>query len=395
MKLDHDPFPVNTVEFENKKVLIRPEQAESTKGKEVVIGEPRPKMIVPKGSEVGVWKENKSKASSSKTPKKPKVTFDMLLNKYEKRAEQYSNKGKRPRSPFRERFGPSSRSLESPFPYSPQVMPWGPCRMPPPGYLFPYFMPWGSPPPMYGSVPPMQFNQGWAEPRKSVHERLSSNKSRFQSRNRFGEVKREEKRIKVETRASDVITIKVESHEVLIPTEDEAKVVKDKETEDGVKTAQGESSTGVTGRSDRCHQAGLTVQQGRSDRRQTVVRPAHRGSPTGPYGRFDRRHSAGPTDARGRSDRFCPESSGASSSSGKIYNGNYIAPGTKPNSRWIPENLTASQKRRLQRLRAQELREKKAEEWRDRRFNRLRPPPSKEWRPKSPKEVEELVIDQE
>lgn len=126
-----------------------------------------------------------------------------------------------------------------------------------------------------------------------------------------------------------------------------------------------------------------------------MVRPAHRGSPIGPYGRFDRRHSAGPTDARGRSDRFCPESSGASSSSGKINNGNYIAPGTKPNSRWIPENLTASQKRRLQRLWAQELREKKAEEWRDRRFNRLRPPPSKEWRPKSPKEVEELVIDQE
>jgi hypothetical protein len=33
MKLDHDPFPVNTINFNDKKVLIRPEQAESTKGK--------------------------------------------------------------------------------------------------------------------------------------------------------------------------------------------------------------------------------------------------------------------------------------------------------------------------------------------------------------------------
>ncbi len=45
MKLDHDPFSVNTINFDDKKVLIRPEQAESIKGKGVVIGEPRPKMM--------------------------------------------------------------------------------------------------------------------------------------------------------------------------------------------------------------------------------------------------------------------------------------------------------------------------------------------------------------
>jgi hypothetical protein len=41
MKLDKDPFPVNMnmVELDGKKVLIRPSQAESTKGEEVLIGE--------------------------------------------------------------------------------------------------------------------------------------------------------------------------------------------------------------------------------------------------------------------------------------------------------------------------------------------------------------------
>ena len=43
MKLDPDPFPanVNTVELEGKKMLIRPSQAESAKGKNMVIGEAR------------------------------------------------------------------------------------------------------------------------------------------------------------------------------------------------------------------------------------------------------------------------------------------------------------------------------------------------------------------
>jgi hypothetical protein len=43
IKLDKDPFSanMNTVKLNGKKVLVRPSQAESTKGKEVVIGEER------------------------------------------------------------------------------------------------------------------------------------------------------------------------------------------------------------------------------------------------------------------------------------------------------------------------------------------------------------------
>ena len=47
MKIDKTPFPVHTnthtIDLNNAKVLIRPEQAEGAKGKNVVIGEIRPK----------------------------------------------------------------------------------------------------------------------------------------------------------------------------------------------------------------------------------------------------------------------------------------------------------------------------------------------------------------
>ena len=41
MQIDNNPFPVHTVELQNPKVLIWQSQAESTKGKNVVIGESR------------------------------------------------------------------------------------------------------------------------------------------------------------------------------------------------------------------------------------------------------------------------------------------------------------------------------------------------------------------
>jgi hypothetical protein len=61
MKLDTDPFPanVNTINFEEVKVLVHPEQADSTRGKNVVVSdEPRPRMLKPRSPESGVWKVN-------------------------------------------------------------------------------------------------------------------------------------------------------------------------------------------------------------------------------------------------------------------------------------------------------------------------------------------------
>jgi hypothetical protein len=60
MKLDEDLFQVNmnTVEIKGKKVLIRPSQAESAKGKKVVIGKERQPRIMPKNLEIGRWNKN-------------------------------------------------------------------------------------------------------------------------------------------------------------------------------------------------------------------------------------------------------------------------------------------------------------------------------------------------
>nr|ABA92239.1 retrotransposon protein, putative, unclassified [Oryza sativa Japonica Group] len=291
MKLDHDPFPVNTINFNDKKVLVQPEQAESTKGKEVVISEPRPKMMV---------------------PKKP---------------ESLSNAA----------AGLSLSLLHA----------------------------IGATPPMYNHMPPMQFNQGWGGPRRPIHERLSSpNNSRFYGKNRANEEKREGKRVKVEKRTSEVITIKVGSHDVPIPSGDGVGVSPNKKSKAGTSSSQSTGLTRPSGRSDRGRTAGLTGPSGRSDRRPD-------GGPTDASGWSDRVPHVGLTGASGRSDRWST---------------------AEPNPRWMPKDLTATQKRRLQRLRAQELKEKKAEEQRDKKFNELRPPPV--WRPKSIEKAKPIDVEE-
>jgi hypothetical protein len=81
MKLDKDPFlaNMNTVELVGKKVMVRSSQAESIKGKEVVIGEERRlRMIKPKNRRIGRWMKNEW----SKPQSHPKATFNILMAKY-------------------------------------------------------------------------------------------------------------------------------------------------------------------------------------------------------------------------------------------------------------------------------------------------------------------------
>ena len=42
MQIDKAPFPVHTMELNNPKILIQPDQAEGVKEKNIVIGDPRP-----------------------------------------------------------------------------------------------------------------------------------------------------------------------------------------------------------------------------------------------------------------------------------------------------------------------------------------------------------------
>jgi hypothetical protein len=59
MRLDVDPFLVDMVEFGEKKILVKTDQADTTKGKNMVIlDELRNRMIKPRSPEIGVWKEN-------------------------------------------------------------------------------------------------------------------------------------------------------------------------------------------------------------------------------------------------------------------------------------------------------------------------------------------------
>ena len=45
VKDDKASFPVHTIDLDNVKVLIRPEQAEGAKGKNIIIREPRSKNV--------------------------------------------------------------------------------------------------------------------------------------------------------------------------------------------------------------------------------------------------------------------------------------------------------------------------------------------------------------
>jgi hypothetical protein len=81
MKLNMDPFPVGMVELMNKKVLVHKDQAEMTKGKNVVIFDDlRNRMIKPHNPEIGVWKENVQR----KPAKRVKPTLAMLIEKYQR-----------------------------------------------------------------------------------------------------------------------------------------------------------------------------------------------------------------------------------------------------------------------------------------------------------------------
>jgi hypothetical protein len=67
MKLDKDAFLANMdmVELDGKKVLVQPSQVESTKGKEVVIGEERPpRMIKPKSLKDSQWRKNEGEQTA-------------------------------------------------------------------------------------------------------------------------------------------------------------------------------------------------------------------------------------------------------------------------------------------------------------------------------------------
>jgi hypothetical protein len=85
MKLDMDMFPVSMVELEQKKILVCIDQAETTKGRNVVLSNDIcNRMIKPHNLEDGMWKENMPR----KPAKKVQPTSAMLIEKYQRQLEE-------------------------------------------------------------------------------------------------------------------------------------------------------------------------------------------------------------------------------------------------------------------------------------------------------------------
>ena len=71
MQVDQNPFPMHLLKLNNPKVLVRPSQAESTKGKNVVIGDERPEKKLtqktPQGEKILGEQDKKKKADNKST----------------------------------------------------------------------------------------------------------------------------------------------------------------------------------------------------------------------------------------------------------------------------------------------------------------------------------------
>jgi hypothetical protein len=160
MKLDSDSFPIDVIDFENKKVLVRSDQTESTQGKNVVVDHSAaPRMVKPKNPEVRVWKVN----GGRKQAQKIKPTVIMLLEKYTSpKANNVSNRlggVKRSKSPCgpggHERWRKTSYDQQPCYPMEPAY--WG-CAPP----MCPQFSPWGfNPWALYTSGPAAYFQSEW------------------------------------------------------------------------------------------------------------------------------------------------------------------------------------------------------------------------------------------
>jgi hypothetical protein len=85
MKLDTDLFPVGMVELKHRKILVRTDQAETTKGKNMVIFDDlRNWMIKPHNPKIGVWKENVQRKPTNRV----KPMSAMLIEKNQRQLEK-------------------------------------------------------------------------------------------------------------------------------------------------------------------------------------------------------------------------------------------------------------------------------------------------------------------
>lgn len=402
MQLDSNPFPVNVIDFENSKVLVRPSQAESTKNKAVIVSDggmhtvktpssgsgqsSLPRMIKPRSPEIGRWKVNESRNKATKRVEKPKPTFKDLSAKYEGRAGKgvasRPNNFKRPRSPPMQGFeGPDRRwedfHASPPYPPfgPPMPLPWGP---PPVG--FPPCPPWGwcgpwvPPAPMtyepfhpmpyqpfhpvpYGPFHPVPFepfHPGWEAPRRPVFDRLSwPRDDRSNQRNRSYDEKNGGLVNKV-YRVKEGGDSGRNSSAVLAAKNDQ-------------------STSGNSHVSNKVISTAVATEQAQVNSAPTATVPAQ----------MNRTAITAVPAEMNSSSAAVPAADCGGGSCGENVS---VQPGKGKQLQWCPPDIGHTRKRRLQRLRAQELRESKAEKMREEIFNDINPEPMvrvrREWRAK-------------
>jgi hypothetical protein len=113
--------------------MIRPSQAEPTKGKSVIIGDPRPTPRI-NNAKAEDHKVAKDESSSFQKTKKLKLTFEMLTAKYKKgladeRFDDQTSDSKRPRSSRRKRFGQTRKPMVRPNPPQLRLIQGSPGRL--------------------------------------------------------------------------------------------------------------------------------------------------------------------------------------------------------------------------------------------------------------------------
>ncbi|KAG8047768.1 hypothetical protein GUJ93_ZPchr0008g13431 [Zizania palustris] len=268
-------------------------------------------MLIPKNPEVGVWKQN-IRTHSAKAHKRPKVTYNMLVNKHQRRARETGPHTKRPgqlkdprlsegdfgpkqSSPPHNGFGPQWPG--APFGgFEPQWLnpPCGGFEPQWPNPLYSNFgLQWPNPAPFWMNSPTEGFGPHWPNvPPVWQDPSLSEAKG----------YRREE----AEERESEAITIRVGSHEVPIPKASSPE------------SDRGESHTTVRARAE----AGFD-------------QPGTTSLTTG-------------VRIEGPSERRVHKAEGRSTTSATIDRNRTVAPDTKPQPSWAPPGMSKSQKRCLQ-----------------------------------------------
>jgi hypothetical protein len=163
-------YSPNIIDFDNKKILIRSDQTESTIGKNVVIDKNvAPRMIKPKNPEVGVRKVDERKR---KLAPGPKQTVKQLLDKYtsHKANTMFNRLGGNKRAWSRSRHGGHEHWQENSYkrrPYFPVYPPWG-------------FSSWMT----YRTRPAGYFQSGWISSRPMFRQYLHEKRGRFNPKTR-------------------------------------------------------------------------------------------------------------------------------------------------------------------------------------------------------------------